>query len=641
MEKDEWKKMNGSTQEKQPTLSDAMPNQSEGGKRKEKSKPTEHQEDKEDLNAQRWNNLQGLQLPLFQSELSVTGEFQRVVNETTWIDKLISWAQDTQRQKLFQRLEADSILGGGNLSPYSNELCREIFNALSLPIQTEFVDSASTLFNGCVRNLTANSWFSITANSAQNKNSLQICCPSSIVSVQGFTDCENIENNSRANYGQNPFKKSQNIAPNLVVKIPVFPCRSLHLIWKQWLAAYRWVYNQCVAFLNSGEKLPDNTSLDQYIQNLQSAVNNKWTTCLGKTRQEAVCEAQSAFRQAQKAMRRKPKTERTKLLIKFRSCRSNSQVIQFKNDAFKNGTWFPTKVKGKLFCTAYGYEFPTECVYGTELAYQRTQNGYQWFAIFPEYKEPEISSSQKVIAFDPGVRTFLTGFDGSTILEFGKKDIGRVIRLCLHLDKLIGRKIKASGKENKKLRYKLGQAIKRVRIRIKNLINDMHHKVASLLVQNYRVIFLPTYETSQMVSHCGGRVSKAARCGGGERCSDCRRHKASGEPVRVLKAKRKINRKSVRSMLTWSFGRFAEHLEQSCNRNGVLLVRTNEAYTSKSCPECGQVHDKLGSNKTFKCPHCNFTLPRDWVGAINNLIKPLANLAFQIQGNKLVITCAG
>lgn len=391
------------------------------------------------------------------------------------------------------------------------------------------------------------------------------------------------------------------------MKIPVFPCKQLHLIWKQWLAAYRWVYNQCVAFLNSGNKLNKNASLDQYIQILQKQRCNEWTQCLGKTRQEAVCEAESAFRQAKRAMLRKPKTERNQVLIKFRSCRNNSQVIQFKNDAFRNGTWFQNKVKGLLFCTAYGYEFPNECIYGTELAYQRTQYGYQWFAIFPKYEEPKISSEDKVIAFDPGCRTFLTGFEGKTILEFGKKDIGRVIRLCLHLDKLISRKIKASGKENKRFRYKVGQAIKRLRIKIKNLINDMHHKVSSLLVQNYKVIFRPTYETSQM----------------------------------VLKAKIKINRKSVRSMLTWSFGRLAEHLKQLCNRHGVMLVRTNEACTSKTCPKCGKIHSSLGSNKTFNCPHCNFTLPRDWVGAINNLIKPLANLAFEIQDNKLVISCVG
>ncbi len=84
-------------------------------------------------------------------------------------------------------------------------------------------------------------------------------------------------------------------------------------------------------------------------------------------------------------MSRKQKSERNFVTIKFRSCRDSSQVIQFKNDAFKSGTWFVSKVKGLRFCTAYGYEFPQECIYGTELAYQRTSHGYQWFAIFPQH----------------------------------------------------------------------------------------------------------------------------------------------------------------------------------------------------------------------------------------------------------------
>jgi putative transposase len=75
----------------------------------------------------------------------------------------------------------------------------------------------------------------------------------------------------------------------------------LHQIWKQWLAAYRWVYNQCVSFLKAEKKLPEKVSLDQYIQRLQKQTENNWTTCLGKTRQEAVCEAEQAYKQAKKA----------------------------------------------------------------------------------------------------------------------------------------------------------------------------------------------------------------------------------------------------------------------------------------------------------------------------------------------------
>ena len=47
--------------------------------------------------------------------------------------------------------------------------------------------------------------------------------------------------------------------------------------------------------------------------------------------------------------------------MKFRSCRDKSQAIQFKNDAYIGGTWFPSKVKGLLFCTAVGYQMPLEC----------------------------------------------------------------------------------------------------------------------------------------------------------------------------------------------------------------------------------------------------------------------------------------
>ena len=361
------------------------------------------------------------------------------------------------------------------------------------------------------------------------------------------------------------------------------------------------MYNQCVSFFNSGEPLPKKVSLDQYIQSLQKQAENKWTTCLGKTRQEAVCEAEQAYRQARKANPGKP------VKIKYRSCRDNSQVIQFKNDAFKSGTWFPSKVRGLLFGTAYGYEFPTQCVYGTELAYQRTKHGYHWFAVFPQAEPVVKKDTDKVIGFDPGIRTFLTGFDGENLLEVGKKDLGRIVRLCLHLDRLIGRKSRAKGQSQKKLRYRLGLAIKRLRVRIKNLVNDLHHKVSRLIIAHYKIVFLPTYKASEM----------------------------------VLKVSRKINRKSVRSMLTWSMSRFANHLEQMALRHGVLVIRTNEAYTSKTCPKCGKIHQKLGGNKTFTCPECGFTLPRDWVGAINNLIKAIASLDFEVQDNQLMINCAG
>jgi len=67
-----------------------------------------------------------------------------------------------------------------------------------------------------------------------------------------------------------------------------------------------------------------------------------------------------------------------------------------------------------------------------------------------------------IISLDPGVRTFSTGYSPSGIaIEWGKKDIGRIYRLCNALDKL---QSKWSQKEMKhRKRYKMQRAGRRIR----------------------------------------------------------------------------------------------------------------------------------------------------------------------------------
>ncbi|MEG4484605.1 hypothetical protein [Microcoleus sp. D2_18a_B4] len=78
----------------------------------------------------------------------------------------------------------------------------------------------------------------------------------------------------------------------------------------------------------------------------------------------------------------------------------------------------------------------------------------QWFICYA-IDVPKIKpiDSDLVIALDPGVRTFLTGFDGSGFIEIGKNDIGRIYRLARHLDKLMSRIGVSKGRQFKRLRY--------------------------------------------------------------------------------------------------------------------------------------------------------------------------------------------
>jgi putative transposase len=83
-----------------------------------------------------------------------------------------------------------------------------------------------------------------------------------------------------------------------------------------------------------------------------------------------------------------------------------------------------------------------------------TYNKGRWFAHFPVEFEPPAYGTNKMIALDPGVRTFMTGFDGSDFLEFGNGDFSKIAKLCSHLDKLKSRHDLSKGRQFKRLRYK-------------------------------------------------------------------------------------------------------------------------------------------------------------------------------------------
>lgn len=517
-----------------------------------------------------------------QLSLFAMRESQLIPSATILSDKLNSFVRDFQTQNFYQRLAPGLILGGENSFSFWTEFSQAMSNALWLPTQTDSCDLDSSLLSGCANAQAANSWFSMNVNSAQNKNLLQICCPSSTASVQGFTDCGSIKNKSGKHYkktARHSHAKSQTkLPPNSVLKIRVYPTPELHKVWKQWLAAYRWVFNWAVA------KLKNEFEGDLQKAYRASTSTPEWVRTLpGHQAQEACDEAFDAHRQA----------KRNTGEAKFKSCRARSQTIQFKPGNYKRGTWYPKTTKGLTFKAST--PMPTACIYGTELVYARGK----WFACIPVRVEETSTSNSGVIALDPGNRAFLTGYDGEHVLEVGQGDIGRINRLCLHLDNLLSR---AALSTSKRQRHKMRKAANRMREQISCLVKDLHNKVASLLVRNYKVIFLPTYETSQM----------------------------------VVKSARKLNRKSVRNMLTWSHAKFAAHLEQMAKRNGVLVIRCNESYTSKTCTNCGHIHTKLGGSKVFNCPSCGIRIARDVNGARNIMLRALQATAFTITGDAVL-----
>ena len=197
------------------------------------------------------------------------------------------------------------------------------------------------------------------------------------------------------------------------------------------------------------------------------------------------------------------------------------------------------------------------------------------------------NQSGEICALDPGVRTFLSFYSPQCAGKIGDKDFGRIHRLCFYLDQLVSKISQARARPKRRLK----KAADRLRTKIYNLINEIHHQAANWLTKNFGLILLPTFETSQMATRAG----------------------------------RKLRSKTVRAMLTWSHYRFQQfllHKALECNKQ-VLLV--NEAYTSKTVNWTGEVDLYLGGKKKIKSKLTDTWMDRDINRALGILLRALVD----------------
>ena len=191
----------------------------------------------------------------------------------------------------------------------------------------------------------------------------------------------------------------------------------------------------------------------------------------------------------------------------------------------------------------------------------------------------------KVVAIDPGVRTFATIYSSEEATKYGEGFFqNRILPLLLRLDGLISQRAKS---KNDQWKAGFHKKISRLRSKIKGRIEDLHKKVAFDLVKNYDVILLPSFEVSQMTS----------------------------------KATRKILSKTVRAMLGLNHYSFELVLKWMAKKYGKRVVICNEAFTSKTRSWDGVIDENLGSQKVIS--DGIKTVDRDINGARGILLRAL------------------
>ncbi len=203
---------------------------------------------------------------------------------------------------------------------------------------------------------------------------------------------------------------------------------------------------------------------------------------------------------------------------------------------------------------------------------------------------------RSIVALDPGVRTFVTAYAVKHAASYGDGfHAERVFPLLLRLDRLVGQRAKARHGDWKRHDQK---RIDRLAIRIRNLVDDLHRRVACDLVRAFDVILLPSFGTKEMSA----------------------------------KSERKIRTRTVRSMPGLAHYRFRQKLAWMCRKYGKRLIIANEAYTSRTRSWDGFVAQEPGGSKTVS--DGTIIVERDMNGARGIMLRALyGNLGrFQAAG---------
>ncbi|NET66091.1 MAG: transposase [Moorea sp. SIO1G6] len=351
-------------------------------------------------------------------------------------------------------------------------------------------------------------------------------CPSFTSSLAASTDSESTGQKSK--------------------KIRIFLSAEQRSLIRKWFGVSRYVFNKTVKILQNGEVKANWKAIKTGILNDLP----EWCKEVPyQIKSIAIKDACTAVREAKKKYKKTGQINR----VRFRSRKNPVQSCYIPKSAVSAKGIYHTKLGGLTFSEILP-ENRGDC--------RLTSNNGDYYLTIPHQTIQRKAESQGiVVAIDPGVRTFLTFFSENSIGKIGHGDFSRIQRLCTHLDNLLSKISKAKRNQKRRMR----KAARRIIIRIKNLINEIHQKAARFLVDNFDVILLPTFETSEM----------------------------------SRKGKRKIRSKTVRNLLTFSHFRFKEFLKHKASETGKTVVDVCEAYTSKTVSWTGEMVN-IGGSKTIR-----------------------------------------
>ena len=242
--------------------------------------------------------------------------------------------------------------------------------------------------------------------------------------------------------------------------------------------------------------------------------------------------------------------------------------------SFKDGVVRLSNGKGSEPITLKSDARPTY----VEMYFQR---GNYYFSLVYKVQTPPKRKTGKTVAVDMGEIHPIVSHDGKqTIIYNGR--LLRALRQYLNKFKAHIQSKMDRCKHRSNHWYRLRRVKQKILAKLNAQIKDAEHKITSRFI------------------------------------SDCIRAKADTIVIGDLTGIRdraKYSKKSNQKIHQWAYARLQSMICYKAELAGLKIKFVSEAYTSQTCPQCG--NRKKTTNRNYHCNHCGFEYHRDGVGAIN------------------------
>jgi putative transposase len=408
-----------------------------------------------------------------------------------------------------------------------------------------------------------NSWFSIVKKHHLKKNLQKISCQSSLSFQPESMVSEVTKLRSRKN--------------------PIFPTPHQKSIFKEWFGIYRWFYNRTLDHVKEYRIFSFTTLRDSMREKYkyQNFVFPEWykgpreipSRIIDGAIKRIADAYTTGFEQLKLGIIKK-----FSLHYKTKKDRKQS-VILFKDVFNKTSNAFSKKYLG----TTKSQHSLKSVDCDSVLHYDHVLHTY-YLTIPRNVNHSEKQVVKNTLSMDPGKRCFLTGYSPEGhIIEIAN---GKSHKLEYHFKKIDMINSLYSRTKNKKKKESYRKAKRRRYKRVQNLVDDLHWKTINFLVKNYKSINVGDLSTKQV-------------------------------------SQTKINKGVKRVLQMFSFCKFKQRLQESCQAFDRNYKCIDESFTSKTCTLCGDMQAKR-KDKVFECSRCHYCTDRDWNGARNIHLKSLS-----------------